>query len=225
MISRSLLILATVLAAGLVAVLLVREHGARSQGPASEPASEPASAPISIPTPAAARVDAERAGKTSTNHEPPVAASPDGGERHRGMALEIESALASGDAGRREAAFAALLPSLLLTDPNGVAALFARQPPGEGRDLLRDEIARQWVRHERDSAIAWLKSLDDATERRAAATTAMHGIAASDPAQAVIVAEELGVGRDDGSLDRILRIWAETDPDAARRWREAQPAR
>jgi hypothetical protein len=144
-------------------------------------------------------------------------------ERNRGLALEIEGALASLDARRIETVFGTLLPELLAADAGSVAAMLARQQTGPARDLLREELARQWVRHDRDSAIAWVKSLEDTAERRHAATTAMRAMAASDPAQAIIVADELGVGRDDGSLEHIVQIWAASDPEAARRWLAAQP--
>lgn len=194
------------LAAGATVAVLVRERA--SSAPDGAPFASSSPGPVA---PAAT--------------EAVIAAAPAGSsERNRGLALAIESAMLSRDAGRRETALAELLPALIAADAGSVAAIVARQPPGEGRDLLRDEVARVWVRRDRDSAIAWIKSLEDSSERRGAAITAMHGIAASDPAQAIIVADELGVGRDDGSLEHIVQIWAASDPDGARRWLAGHPA-
>ncbi|MBC8026802.1 MAG: hypothetical protein H7Y89_12475, partial [Steroidobacteraceae bacterium] len=76
--------------------------------------------------------------------------------RDRQVALEIESALMSKDAGRRETAFAVLLPELLRTEPARVVDMVARQPAGEPRETLRDEVARQWITRDTESAVAWL---------------------------------------------------------------------
>lgn len=43
-----------------------------------------------------------------------------------------------------------------------------------------------------------------------------------DPAQAIAVAEQFGVGRDDGSLEYIVQIWATERPDEAMLWIERQ---
>jgi hypothetical protein len=205
--SQVLLVLAAVLVVGTVAAVFVGERTERTPERASTAAATPAP-------------DYSAASRTAMAVALPAGSA----ERNRGLALEIEVALISRDASRLEAAFATALPQLIAADAGNVAAIFARQQPGETRVLLRDEIARQWVRYDRDSAIAWMKSLDDLTERKAAATTAMYSIAASDPAQAVIVSDELDVGRDDGSIEHIVQMWAASDPTAAQRWLESQPA-
>ena len=172
---------------------------------------------------------------TSTFGAPPFV-SPDSGtsvpvrnenggetrEQHRQYAIAIERALASGPQ-QRETAFAMLLPELLAADPAAAVQIMNRQQPGETRDALRDEMARRWVKQDRESALTWMETLVD-TDRRAAAMVAMRTLAAQSPEQAIIVADRFDVGRDDGSLEYIVRIWAETDPDSARRWAQRQPA-
>jgi hypothetical protein len=106
------------------------------------------------------------------------------------IALEIEQALISGDAQRREAAFTFLLPELIQVEPGRVVEMFARQPSGKARDLLRDEIARQWVARDVAAATSWMKSLDEG-ERRASAAAAVASIAFHDPDAAGAVADEL----------------------------------
>ena len=140
--------------------------------------------------------------------------------RDRQIAAEIESALVSKDAGRRETAFAVLLPELLRTDPTRVVDMVARQA-GEERHALRDEVARQWITRDTESAVAWLESLGE--ERAAGVPIAVSALAAVSPAQAIDVADRLGVGRDDGSVEHILQIWAAESPAEARRWLENQP--
>jgi hypothetical protein len=142
--------------------------------------------------------------------------------RSRQLALELERALAASDLQQRETAFNILLPELLQADSARVVGILGRQEPGAVREALRDEVARQWIRLNRDAAIEWIGSLDQA-ERRSSATVAMRTLAASDPAQAIQVADQFGVGRDDGSLEYIVQIWATEDPDAAMRWVDRQP--
>ena len=65
---------------------------------------------------------------------------------HNGrLEMEIENALASNDAQRREAAFTFILPELVQVDPARVIAMLARQRPGEARDTLQAEVTRQWI--------------------------------------------------------------------------------
>lgn len=143
-------------------------------------------------------------------------------ERGRQLALEIGRTLVVADPQQRETAFNVLLPELLEMEPARVIALVARQEPGEARDALRDEVARQWITLDRDAAIEWMGSLEEA-DRKAGATIAMRRLAASDPAQAIYVADLFGVGGDDGSLAHIVQIWATENPAEAARWLESQP--
>ncbi|HET9475227.1 MAG TPA: hypothetical protein VFO82_15110 [Steroidobacteraceae bacterium] len=139
------------------------------------------------------------------------------------LAMVIERALVSRDPRQRETAFAILMPELLQVDPQRVVAMLARQQPGEARDVLRDEMARQWVVRDRDAAVDWMKSLLS-EERRNAAQTAVSSLAAIDPGQAIYVADQFGIGDDDGYVEHLVQIWAEEDFDAATRWLDSQPA-
>jgi hypothetical protein len=143
-------------------------------------------------------------------------------EHSRQLALAIERALVSREPHHRETAFNFVLPELLRDEPNRVVAIVARQEPGEARDALRDEVARQWITNDRDAAIEWMHTLNQA-DRTASATIATRTLAAINPAQAIAVADQFGVGRDDGSLEHMVQIWATEQPDAATRWIRSQP--
>jgi len=142
-------------------------------------------------------------------------------DRNRQLGMAIERALVSRDPQHRETAFNVVLPELLREEPDRVIAMVARQEPGEARDALRDEVARQWITKDRDAAVEWMNSLDQ-TERTASATIATRTLAAISPAQAIAVADQFGVGRDDGSLEHIVQIWATEKPHEAMRWLEGQ---
>jgi hypothetical protein len=135
--------------------------------------------------------------------------------------LDIERALMSDNPQLREATFNVALPELLDSNPQRVIELVARQQ-GEARDLLRDEVARQWIRKDRDAAKIWMGSLEG-EERKSSAIVAMRTLAAIEPAQAVAVADEFEVGRDDGSLEHIVQMWATENFDECARWLETQP--
>ena len=87
------------------------------------------------------------------------------------------------DPQQREAAFTFLLPELIQVEPERVVAMFDRQKPGEARETLRSEMARQWTVRDFHAAVAWMKSLDE-HERRASANTAVKSIAPYAPAVA-----------------------------------------
>jgi hypothetical protein len=138
------------------------------------------------------------------------------------LELAIERSLVAKDPQQRETAFTFLLPELLQVEPKRIVAMVVRQEPGDVRDLLRDEVARVWIQADERAAVDWIKTLDDA-ERSSAATTAVAVIASRNPGGAIELADELGVGRGDGSLEHLVQIWAIEDPEAAWRWIETQP--
>jgi hypothetical protein len=135
----------------------------------------------------------------------------------------IERALVARDPQQRETVFTFLLPELLQVEPERVVAMFARQQPGEARDVLRDEVAQQWITRDRDAAIRWIKSFEDAGERMHAAQVAVDSLAAIAPEQAIYVAHELGVGLDNGYLEHLVQLWAEASLPEAERWLASQP--
>ncbi len=147
----------------------------------------------------------------------------DAREHNAQLALAIERALVASNPQQRETAFTFLVPELLQFEPQRLVDMVARQEPGETRDVLRNEVARQWITRDRDAAIKWLKSLENETERRESAQVAVKTLSAMAPNQAVYVADQFGIGRDDGSLEHIVQIWAEHNLDAATRWIESQP--
>jgi hypothetical protein len=138
------------------------------------------------------------------------------------LVAEIERVLVAADSRQRETAFNSLLPQLLQDQPGSVVAMVARQPPGEARDALREEVTRHWIGLDRDTAIEWIDTLPEA-EKKASALTAMRTLGASSPALAVAVADRFGVGRDDGSLEHLVQIWAAEKPDEALAWLATQP--
>jgi hypothetical protein len=135
--------------------------------------------------------------------------------------LAIERALVSNNPVLREEAFTVALAELLESNPQRVIELVTRQQ-GETRDLLRDEVIRQWIRKDGNAARIWMGSLED-DERKASAIVAVRILAAIEPAQAVAVADEFGVGRDDGSVEHIVQMWATEDFPECARWLETQP--
>ena len=148
---------------------------------------------------------------------------PDSPQHRDLLALEIERALVSRNPPQRETAFTYLLPELLQADSARVVAMLERQEPGEARDALRTAVARLWIVQDRAAAIGWMKSLD-APERRASADSAVQALAAIAPDQAIYVADEFGIGRDNGYLEHLVQIWATENLVAAERWIAAQPA-
>jgi len=139
------------------------------------------------------------------------------------LALDIERGLYARDPHQREMVFTFLLPELLQLEPQRAVDMVERQEPGEARDALRDEVARQWITRDRDPAIRWMMSFENEAERRASAQVAVQALASVAPEQAIYVADQLGVGRDDGYLEHMVQMWAEGDLNEAERWLAGQP--
>jgi hypothetical protein len=134
----------------------------------------------------------------------------------------VERALLARDPRGREAAFTFLLPELIQVEPRLVVEMVDAQQPGEARDTLRTELARQWISRDRDAAIGWMRTLDEG-ERRASAFAAMDAIAAAAPEQAIFIADQFGIGADDRFVVRLVQDWARENPDEVNRWLSAQP--
>lgn len=169
------LVLATLMGVGTACWLSAHEGRRRWPKPTPPPPPSPIYIPSTERVPTAAEIELEALRHTET------------------IALEIEHALASNDRQRREAAFTFLLPELIQVEPKRVVEMLARQEPGEARDTLRGEIARQWIARDPEAAIAWMKSLDE-PERRTSAATAVKSIVAHSPAEASILARAMGLG-------------------------------
>jgi len=144
-------------------------------------------------------------------------------EHYALLQMSIERALVARDPQQRETAFTFLLPELLQVEPARVVQMMKKQEPGEARDALRREVARQWVMRDREAAVGWIKSLENDAERRDAAEIAVSALAAVAPDQAIEVADQFGIGRDNGYLEHLVQIWAESDLDAATQWARSQP--
>jgi len=108
------------------------------------------------------------------------------------LETEIERALTSKNAQRRETVFTFLLPELLQVDPQRVVAMVARQAPGEARATLINEVARQWFSMDPVEAARWMKTLPE-EERRTSAATAVEWTFPQSPAEATALADEFGI--------------------------------
>jgi len=150
--------------------------------------------PKPTPPPPANNVFADSKEHAPTQQEIEQAAR----ERPVLLQREIEAALAAQDPQRLEAVFTFLLPELLQVDPDRVAAMVDGLEPGRKRDLLRGEVARQWIGKDSDAAIAWMKSLQPESEQRAAAREAIEALVHYDLRLASTVAERFQVARDRG---------------------------
>jgi hypothetical protein len=113
-------------------------------------------------------------------------------EQHSARVQEaIERSLQAADADAREAAFVFLLPQLLQLEPDRVVTMVARQE-GRARQLLRREVARQWVGWDVPAAVRWIRGLEGA-ERRETAQIAVTTLATYDLPTALWMVEELDV--------------------------------
>jgi hypothetical protein len=114
----------------------------------------------------------------------------DAAEHTAKLQWEIEQALAGKDASRREAVFVFLLPELLQVEPQRVVAMVANQKPGDARERLRTEVAKQWVVRDLPAAARWMSTLED-RERRASVKAAINTLMPIDPSEATRLVKEM----------------------------------
>jgi hypothetical protein len=154
----------------------------------------------------------------------PVGAPPgDHAQRSEQLQLEIARALASADDEDRERAYTQLVAELIKTDPDAMKRLLEHYPAGLIREQLLRHTAHAWSAVDLQGAITWAKGVNDEGERAIAANAIVAQVGQSNPGHAIEVSDALGVGRNDGTVDRIAQIWAIRDLQAALDWTAEQP--
>lgn len=160
----------------------------------------------------------------TTSPLPPAAAPARNREDDsRQLQLEIGRALASADDEERERAYLQLLPKLIATDPAAMKRLVANYPAGLIRQQLLRNTAHAWSAVDLQGALAWAKGVTEDDERAAAASEIVSQVGQTDPGHAIEVADVLGIGRNDGTVEHIAQLLAIQNLQAALDWTEAQP--
>jgi hypothetical protein len=124
------------------------------------------------------------------------------------LKLEIERALVSLDDARRDRTYMQLLPVLIRIDPSAMKRLVEGCPGGPVREELLRHTARTWSSIDLDAAMEWATAMQDDGERVIAATEIVFQVGQADPGHAIQVADLLGVGRNDGTVEHIAQLWA-----------------
>lgn len=188
-------------------------------GTSSDAHSESASANVLVAGARASAHASAQAQALTRARAPKPEASPAGAHLRSGqgwqLARDIERALLSSDARDRERALTEGLPVLIEVDAHTAAALVERIEPGAARDELRTRVARLWSAADPGGAIDWAGRQDDPDERRLFASDIAAQLATSDPAGAIEIANLFDVGHDDGTIERVVQIWAEEHLDDA----------
>lgn len=123
------------------------------------------------------------------------------------LKLEIERALVSLDDAQRDRAYVQLLPVLIRIDPSAMQRLVEGCPVGTVREELLRHTARTWSSIDLDGAMEWATAMQDDGERVIAAKEIVSQVGQTDPRHAIQVADLLGVGRDDGTVEHIAQLW------------------
>jgi hypothetical protein len=144
-------------------------------------------------------------------------------DRTERLMQDIERSLRSFDEQERESVFTDMLPELIARDAPAAGRLVEQLDRGPVRDRLREHVAQKWAAQDRDGAVGWVASLERDDERRLAAADITTQLSRSDPAAAIEVADQFDIGRNDGSVEYIAQMWAETNFDAALAWVQSQP--
>jgi len=148
----------------------------------------------------------------SRNHE----------EQARQLRLEIERALLSIDDAQRDRAYRQLLPALIKLDPAAVKQLVVSWPAGPAREELLRNTAHAWSTVSVDGAVDWASGMKEDDERAIAATEIMSRVAQSDPARAIGISDQFGIGRKDGTVEHMVQLWATENLQESLSWAKNQ---
>ncbi len=196
-------LLPAVLLAGVITGLIIYRH--------REPALQPLSSAVILKLLAATPPDPKATGNTPSRIVPPTAST-------MTPVDEIAHALRSGTVTEKDRAINVLLPALVASDPSAAGHLALAWEPGALREELLHEVIRLWSAADIGGAVTWLTSLLNNADRGNASTTATAQVAQTDPPGAIELAQLLGVGTADGSLEHLTQLWTEENPREAMAW-------
>lgn len=207
---------------GLLAGSILYNMSGRQRQPQPHPETQ-RNIPVPIrlaPPPAEKQVTAKLFKKVPTTGRP---LSRSREEQARQLRLEIERALLSVDDARRDRAYRQLLPALIKLDPEAVEQLVASWPTGPSREELLRNTAHAWSTVSVDGAVGWASDIRDDDERTIVAAEITSHVAQADPARAIGISDQFGIGRKDGTVERIVQIWAMENLQESLTWAENQP--
>ncbi|GEM_PF-2050249 len=107
--------------------------------------------------------------------------------------------------------------------PEALAAVAKDDPIAEAKQ--REEFIarlRDWAAKDPESALAWVMQNTNTDERASEMETLCFGLAQSDPAQAIQMAEVLQ--QPPAVMENLVQQWAANDPSSALDWANNQPA-
>jgi len=143
-------------------------------------------------------------------------------EQARRLRLEVERALLSIDDAQRDRAYRQLLPALIKLSPAAVEQLIASWPSGAAREELLRNTAHAWSTVSVDGAVDWASGITEDGERAIVATEITAHVAQGDPARAIGISDQFGIGRKDGTVERMVQLWAMENLQESLSWAENQ---
>lgn len=216
-------LLVVTVAIGLLAGLATYNMSGRQpqQHPEAERNIQPPvrSAPRSPPPSPGKLVTTKAVQKVPTTKHPPARSRE---ERARQLRLEVERALLSVDDAQRDRAYRQLLPALIKLDPAAVEQLIASWPAGPAREELLRNTAHAWSTVSVDGAVDWAAGIKEDDERAIVATEIISHVAQRDPARAIGISDQFGIGRKDGTVEHMVQLWATENLPESLRWAETQ---
>jgi hypothetical protein len=160
-----------------------------------------------------------------TNPVRPQSAAPVSNDSADDLLKRLQTFFATGDPADRDFVYTNLLPALVKMKPK-FAAQFAESI---NSDLLRADtlrvVAQTWASLNPTDAVNWAAQLPDAGERNLELSYVCVEIATTDPARAVQIVKQSGLGEHtEAVLQDIAQQWAEQDISSASTWIKQLPA-
>jgi hypothetical protein len=138
------------------------------------------------------------------------------GERDAPSAFDWSARLSDTEA--RRVALLPVVGAWAARAPEAAAQSVAGLPFEPWRRRLIDDVVTPWARQDPERALTWVKTLNEPSEREAAATTLLSELLPSTPVRAADWALALGGGAASPVVDKIVAAWVARDPAAALAW-------
>lgn len=130
--------------------------------------------------------------------------------------------LRSPEATGKQLALEALLPDLIEKDLDKAAEVVGKLEPWASADDAIRTLLGTWATRDPHSAATWCCEHVDDAERNRWLAYVCNKAAASNPGEAMRLAEKHGIAMDTNVSGQVLHYWARSDLPAARRWIERE---
>jgi len=107
------------------------------------------------------------------------------------------------------------------SDPRAALAALEQMDDRRLTQMTQHTLFDAWARSDPLALLEWARTRPASDGRTQALAVALGRVGESDPADAMVLAEDLDAGARSNAIERVIRRWARDDPRAAADWLDA----